>query len=54
MSPFQARHPSKKEETGVSDQPHHDHGGWELSTRMPGDLVLHEGDNVEEGQRNAV
>jgi hypothetical protein len=42
--------PPPTEETNVSsDKVHHDGGGWELSTRMPGDMVLHErGSHTEE------
>jgi hypothetical protein len=42
--------PPPTEETNVSsDKVQHDGGGWELSARMPGDMVLHEqGGHAEE------
>jgi hypothetical protein len=52
MSP---RRPPPTEETNVSsDKVHHDGGGWELSTRMPGDMVLHERNAEEEDPGRSV
>jgi hypothetical protein len=45
-----SRPPAK--ETNVSDEPHN--GGWELTVRMPGDMVLHEHGRDEEGEGHKV